>query len=186
MYVVHRDDVAAAGAIHRMEELAQGRAIDPFVVLSTAGRDGLPDARAVGKESEIAEMTEILAGVRVLDRVRLVGVHCANSDSEQAAELSQAIDAVRERLQESKAAHTTVTEVRVQAIEEGRFSPAKRLLSNAAVANVVLIPHDRTSDLSAARFVQRGNPERFESHVAVELCSLMAGWATVTESPVDG
>ena len=186
VYVVHPDDVAAAGAIRRMEELALGRAIDPFVVLSAAGRDGLPDARVVGKESEIAELTEILAGVRVLDRVRLVGVHCANTDSEQAAELSQAIDAVKERLQESKAAHTTLTEVRVQAIEAAEFSPARRLFSNEAVANVVLIPHDRTSDLSAARFVQGSNPERFESHVAVELCSLMAGWATVTESPVDG
>ena len=185
VYVVHPDDVAAAGAVRRMEELAQGRAIDPFVVLSASGRDGLPDARVVGKESETAELTEILAGVRVLDRVRLVGVHCANTDSDQASELSQAIGAVKERLQESKAAHTTLTEVRVQAIEAAGFSPARRLFSNEAVANVVLIPHDRTSDLSAARFVQGSNPERFESHVAVELCSLMAGWATVTESPVD-
>ena len=185
VYVIHPDDVAAAGAIRRMEELAQGRAIDPFVGLSAAGRDGLPDARVVGKESETAELTEILAGIRVLDRVRLVGVHCANTDSEQAAELAQAIDAVKERLQESKAAHTALIEVRVQAIEAAGFSPARRLFSNAAVANVVLIPHDRTSDLSAARFVQSGNPERFESHVAVELSSLMAGWATVSESPVD-
>lgn len=185
VYVVHPDDVAAAGAIRRMEELAQGRAIDPFVVLSASGRDGLPDARVVGKESETAELTEILAGVRRLDRVRLVGVHCANTDSEQAAELSHAIGAVKERLQESKAAHTTLTEVRVQAIEAAGFSPARQLFSNEAVANVVLIPHDRTSDLSAARFVQGSNPERFESHVAVELCSLMAGWATVTESAVD-
>ena len=185
VYVVHPDDVAAAGAIRRMEELAQGRAIDPFVGLSAAGRDELPDAQVAGKESETAELTEILAGVRVLDRVRLVGVHCANTDSEKAVELSQAIDAVKERLQESKAAHTTLIEVRVQAIEAAEFSPARRLFSNAAVANVVLIPHDRTSDLSAARFVQSGNPERFESHVAVELSSLMAGWATVSESPVD-
>ena len=186
VYVVHPDDASAAGAIRRMEELAQGRAIDPFVALSAAGRDGLPEARVVGKELEIAELTEILAGVRVLDRVRLVGVHCANTDSEQAAELSQAIGAVKERLQESKAAHTKLVEIRVQAIEAADFSPARGLFSHEAVANVVLIPHDRTSDLSAARFVQSGNSERFESHVAVELCSLLAGWATVTESPVDG
>ena len=39
VYVVHPDDVAAAGAIRRMKELAQGRAIDPFVGSSRPAAD---------------------------------------------------------------------------------------------------------------------------------------------------
>ena len=185
LFVIIESDTTALGSIGRMAELARGSAIDPFVWIKADQSGSLLSATVVGQESEERELTEILAGVKVLDRIRVVSLVCSNSDSPEGASLSRAVHEARVQLQQVKAARTAIIDIRVQAIEADVFSPARQFFSSEAVANVILIPHDRTSDSSSARLVTSERNDRFESHIAVELASLVAGWVTVDASPVD-
>ena len=185
LYIVNNSDDTAIGSMARMTELARGSAVDPFVWIAADEHGSLSTATVVGESSSQQELTEILSEVKILDRIRLVSLLCSNTDSDDGASLSQAVHEARIQLQQVKAARTSIIDVRVQGIEAETFTPARQLFSSEAVANVILIPHDRTSDSSSARLVTADRHDRFESHIAVELASLLAGWVTVDASPVD-
>ena len=51
--------------------------------------------------------------------------------------------------------------------------------SGLALANIVLIPHDRRSDVAAARFVESAQTDRIAAHIAVELCSMLGAWSSM-------
>jgi hypothetical protein len=186
LFVRHEDDDAARDAFVQLHDLARSGAADPFVGIVVQPGGELWDAWLLGKvDPEPVELLDALAGVRVLERVRLLGVSCIAEAELMAQELANGIRLVRLRLEQTKGRKTTLTDVRVQALSLDEQITNAGIFSPAAL-NVALMPHDRSSDLSSARLVSRdADGDRFRLHVATELATLSGLWTPLRTAPVD-
>lgn len=125
-----------------------------------------------------------LASMRKLRRIRLVAVA-----SEEARGIEGRIAAsmrqLKEMIQQSRGHGMTVDDIRVLAPATGKALGAADFFSAAANANIIVIPHDRLSDRSFARHIPLEDNHRFAAHLAVELASATALWASMDEGPFD-
>lgn len=186
LFVRHEEDDAARDAFVQLHELARSGAADPFVGIVVQPSGDAWDSWVLGaSDPEPVELLDALAGVRVLERVRLLGVNCVPASESMALELSAGMRSVRLRLEQTKGRATALTEVRVQALSLDERLTSAGIFSPVAV-NVALMPHDRSSDLSSARLVSReAHGDRFQLHVATELATLSGLWSPLRTAPVD-
>ena len=64
MVVAHREDAAAQLAVARVADLVKSGAVDPLLHVWTDGHTPLPQAKIIGGNENIANVTEVLAEVR--------------------------------------------------------------------------------------------------------------------------
>ena len=185
LVVAHREDAAAQLAVARVADLVKSGAVDPLLHVWTDSHTPLPQAKVIGGNENIANVTEVLAEVRKLDRVRIVGLFCPSAGVDHASELDHSVRAIVDVINETKGAATEVAEIRVQATSADAPQVARAAFSGLALANIVLIPHDRRSDVAAARFVESAQTDRIAAHIAVELCSMLGAWSSMKGSFLD-
>ena len=185
LVVAHREDVAAQLAITRIEDLVKSGAVDPLLHVWADDRAASPQARIIGGGETIASVTEVLAEVRRLERLRVVGLFCPSAGVGYASELDDAVREIIDVINETKGAATEVAEIRVQAPPADALQVARPAFSGEARANIVLIPHDRRSDAAAARYVDGDQIDRLAAHIAVELCSMLGAWSSMKGSFLD-
>lgn len=185
LVVAHREDAAAQLAVTRIADLVKSGAADPLLHVWADDRAASPQAKVIGGSETIANVTEILAEVRKLERVRIVGLFCPSAGVDYASELDHSMRAIVDVVNETKGTATEVAEVRVQAPPADALQVARAAFSGLALANIVLIPHDRRSDAAAARFVDSDQIDRLAAHIAVELCSMLGAWSSMKGSFLD-
>ena len=185
LIVAHPDDAAVQQAFARMGELVRSAAVDPLLHVWMGEGSTLPQALIIGGDDEVKNLTELLADIRTLERVRIVGLLCSSTAADHADEINSWLGEVRSVITETKGASTEVAEVRVQAISNDVPQVSVEAFSGLALANIVLIPHDRRSDTAAARLIESNQTERFAAHIAVEVCSLLGAWTSMKESFLD-
>ena len=184
--VAHPDDDFAQQSLERMADLALAGAIEPMVASWDFDDGASPTASVIGESGRAADsLSEILAKVARLERVRVVGLHCPLSGVNLARPLSQAVRNVLKVVEEIKGHATEVVELRIQAATAAEPALSRQAFSGYARANVAIIPHDRLSDFSAARKIESKDSERLCSHIAVEVCSAVGAWSNMAESPFD-
>ena len=185
LIVAHPDDAAVQQAFARMGELVRSAAVDPLLHVWMGEGSTLPQALIIGGDDEVKNLTELLADIRTLERVRIVGLFCSSTAADHADEINSWLGEVKSVITETKGASTEVAEVRVQAISNDVPQVSVEAFSGLALANIVLIPHDRRSDTAAARLIESNQTERFAAHIAVEVCSLLGAWTSMKETFLD-
>ena len=185
LVVAHREDAAAQLAVTRIADLVKSGAADPLLHVWVDDRAASPQAKIIGGSETVANVTEILAEVRKLERVRIVGLFCPSAGVDYASELDHSMRAIVDVVNETKGTATEVAEIRVQAPPADALQVARAAFSGLALANIVLIPHDRRSDAAAARFVDSDQIDRLAAHIAVELCSMLGAWSSMKGSFLD-
>ena len=185
LVVAHREDAAAQLAVARVADLVKSGAVDPFCT------SGLMATRPCHKPQLLAVTKTLRTLLRCslrfekLDRVRIVGLFCPSAGVDHASELDHSVRAIVDVINETKGAATEVAEIRVQATSADAPQVARAAFSGLALANIVLIPHDRRSDVAAARFVESAQTDRIAAHIAVELCSMLGAWSSMKGSFLD-
>ena len=88
LVVAHGEDAAAKLAVARVADLVKSGAVDPLLHVWTDDHTPLPQAEIIGGSGNVANVTEVLAEVRKLDRVRIIGLFCPSAGLTMPANLT--------------------------------------------------------------------------------------------------
>ena len=160
-----------------------------FATVSVSENSGQwidPMAHLVGGDDAVnRRLIDYLANeLEDVQTLRLLTVTASQLDPKSLDELNQ----FRQQLQnviKDMAAHVEIFDYRVSIPAYGESPPADNFFSQAANANVIVMPIDSLSHTAIARPVERGNSEVRCAHIAIEVATLGAVWKEMTTPVVD-
>ena len=158
--------------------------IHPFISYVGDDRAVYMSSSGVGEPTSVFE----ILGRQRLEVVRVAALADADLDdaSGLGARTRMVVDQIRDDLAPDG---LQVVEVRVWAPydprPEGRWSVPQGVFSNAADANLVLVPEDRQTEDKVGIPLARSDDGSYALHVAAELATALGMWCGMSGAPVD-
>lgn len=179
-------DVDSSGLLAEFVRLAGQGLARPFVIVPVSEESGPLDGLLLDRVGvHEGDVLDFLTGIRRLETIYLVVMGVGAASSDDCDLLGTAAAVLRRKIDETRAQITRVRDIRLHMAVADTKLPNPGVLSAAASANVIVIPHDRSSDTAQARLLSDAADPSFGSHVAVELLTLLGLWSGADTVPVD-
>ena len=134
---------------------------------------------------ESVDLLEEIAEAGVVSRIDIVSACTKSLDPSDQEQFANAAKNLVKKLVLLAPQGATVNDFRAFAPDYGELLPRGTFFTNAAIANLVVIPEDRESDAAFAFPVQSADRTAFGWHAAIELVTLAGLWSPVDGSPLE-